>query len=150
MANKEVIYDFIAMNQSNYNLDAIIKECSKGEFIIMLTILNYPEAELQEKLKIKKLSEILNVSVPAISKMLKGMETKGLVKRKVDLLCRRNTNVELTNKGEKVFNDNLNRINSVLERAFGSNLYESIKELTECSKKLSESIKVELEVEAKC
>jgi len=44
----------------------------------------------------------LNISGPAVSKMLKNLEDKQLISRKTDTSDRRNTIVELTEKGLKV------------------------------------------------
>ena len=63
--------------------------------------------------------------------------TKKLIKRKIDVFCRRNTFVELTAKGKKVLEKNINLIYDVLVKAFGSELNNTIDFLIEVGKKLN-------------
>ena len=46
------------------------------------------------------MSEELHVSLPAVSRALKRLEEKKFIERNVDIFCRRNTRVKLTNTGK--------------------------------------------------
>lgn len=124
----ELMTAFKGLNNSD-----MLEGCSQSEFNILVTI----EQIEAEKVNVNKIAESLKVSMPAVSKTLKNLESKKLIKRKIDVFCRRNIFVELTAKGKKVLEKNINLIYDVLVKAFGSELNNTIDFLIEVGKKLN-------------
>lgn len=124
----ELMTAFKGLNNSD-----MLEGCSQSEFNTLVTI----EQIEAEKVNVNKIAESLKVSMPAVSKTLKNLESKKLIKRKIDVFCRRNTFVELTAKGKKVLEKNIKQINDVLVKAFGSELNNTIDFLIEVGKKLN-------------
>ena len=97
----ELMTAFKGLNNSD-----MLEGCSQSEFNTLVTI----EQIEAEKVNVNKIAESLKVSMPAVSKTLKNLESKKLIKRKIDVFCRRNTFVELTAKGKKVLEKNIKQI----------------------------------------
>jgi DNA-binding MarR family transcriptional regulator len=68
-----------------------------------LRILDYLSSKLgSEPVYVSSIVSELDISGPAVSKMLKNLEEKQLISRRTDASDRRNTVVALTDKGRKV------------------------------------------------
>ena len=53
------------------------------------------------RLFVSEIAKLLNVSSPNVSRVLRGMELDGKIKREIDELDRRNVSVLLTERGER-------------------------------------------------
>jgi DNA-binding MarR family transcriptional regulator len=81
------------------------EEVSKHEFAMLMKIAS---GEKENKpLTVANLAKELNVSPPAISRMLKNMAVKGLVVKKIDKACLRNVNIFLTDRGKEIIEKNI-------------------------------------------
>lgn len=93
-----------------------------------------------KKCTLKDLSKKIKVSNSSLCIMLNKMSEEGLVKRETDPKDRRNTFYSLTDKGNKLLNDEQERILSYLDSRI-KNLSEDRKiKLFECLKDMSEII----------
>lgn len=105
MTEKELSMEFLATAHrfKKIHMDGIFPEISKGEFWALKII---QKANLQNEsgcgVYVSTIAEHLKVTPSAISRMLKGLEEKELIERKVNKNDRRNTYVTLTEKGKKV------------------------------------------------
>lgn len=105
MTEKELSMEFLATAHrfKKIHMDGIFPEISKGEFWALKMIQKATlKSESECGVYVSTIAECLKVTPSAISRMLKGMEEKGLIERKVNKNDRRNTYVTLTEKGKKV------------------------------------------------
>lgn len=72
----------------------------KSEFV-MLEIIGREQGNCEQGVLASDITKCLKVTAPAVSKMLKSMEEKGYVERRVDEKDRRNTRVTITAAGEE-------------------------------------------------
>ena len=84
----------------NVDYSCLLNNCTMGEFIVLSKIDICMTDEKLEFVNVSKLAEKLNVSMPAVSRILKSLETKKFIERNVDIFCRRNTRVKITKKGK--------------------------------------------------
>lgn len=84
------------------NLQVLIPELSRAEAII-INNLGMADRENGSGLKMSALGKVLCVSMPSLSRMVKGLEERELVKREIDEKDRRNIYVVLTDKGRELF-----------------------------------------------
>ncbi len=108
----QIMYSF-----SNLDFSKFLNNCSKVEYVVLLKMEEYIEENKVDYINVTKLSEILNVSTPAVSRVLKTLETKKYIIRNIDIFCRRNTHVRLTDLGR----EELTKCNETLNNIF--NIY---------------------------
>ena len=135
------VKDFSSFTQIMYsfgNLDfsKLLNNISKSEYVVMLNIKEYTQENNVNYINVTKLAELVNVSVPAISRVLKSLECKKYIIRDIDLLCRRNTMVKLTLNGSNV----LKNSNDILNDVFQEYINELTKEEQEVFVELVEKI----------
>ena len=75
---------------------------TKGEFSL-LTWLHRQGVGQEEGLRVSQLAQRLQVSTPAVSRMLRTLERRGLVERMADQADRRSTYIVLTQRGETLY-----------------------------------------------
>ncbi len=109
----QIMYSF-----GNLDYSKLLNNCSKVEYIVLLKIDEYLESNEKDYVNVTKLSEMLNVSPPAISRVLKSLEEKMYIIRNVDVFCRRNTRVKLTNLGKIELNKNNDKLNEIFNSFF--------------------------------
>lgn len=90
-----ILYSF-----GNLDLSILLENISCAEYIILSKIEEYISKNDVEYIHVTKLSEELKVSTPAVSRILKGLENKKMINRTIDIFCKRNTRVRLTNEGK--------------------------------------------------
>lgn len=105
---------------------------SKGEFITLSILADYQkEHPKEEGVYVSYIAKKQCVANSQISRMLKALEEKGLIERKVAKEDRRNTYVFLTNHGNKVLEDVRQNIEQhyyrVMERFGEENMEELIR-----------------------
>lgn len=81
------------------DMTPIMEGLSPGE-AQLLTVIECKEKE--EKIRVSGIAERMNVSSPAVSRMLKKLEEQGLIERNIDKEDRRNTYVKTTESGDKL------------------------------------------------
>lgn len=106
----QIMYSF-----GNLDFSKLLNNISKGEYVVMLNIEEYIEENNVDYINVTKLAELVNVSVPAISRVLKSLESKKYIARDIDLLCRRNTRVKLTLKGKNTLKESNDILNEVFK-----------------------------------
>ena len=86
------------------DFSAYLQGISREEFYMMGTIEEYFEREKDaEGMNVSAIAKALDVSSPAVSRMLRGMEQKGYIMKQVSSQNRRNTLVRLTGKGVQAY-----------------------------------------------
>jgi len=134
------IVDYLIEIKGLHQLCDILVDCNKSEFLALCGIIQYEKENNVAYANVSSLAKKYNVSLPAISKVLRPLEGKKYINKHTDVLCRRNTQVSVSSLGEKVINNNLERINKVFELSFGSDFFKVINEMKKCSKKISDSV----------
>ena len=109
----QIMYSF-----GNLDFSKFLNNCSKSEYVVLSKIDEYIEVNKVDCINVTKLSELLNVSTPAISRVLKSLESKKYIIRDIDIFCRRNTLVRLTSTGNKELKECNNKLNSVFDSYF--------------------------------
>lgn len=95
---------------------------SESEFMMLNIVGRYDTTDRdQPGIYVSQLADLLQVSPPAVSRMLRGLEKRGLLTRETDKRNRRNTFVKLTEDGcserEKAVSRIKDFLNRVIQRA---------------------------------
>ena len=109
----QIMYSF-----GNLDYSKFLNNCSKVEYVVLLKIEEYMEENDVDYVNVTKVSEMLNVSTPAISRVLKSLENKKYIIRNVDIFCRRNTHVKLTELGKEELKNNNDKLNEIFDSYF--------------------------------
>lgn len=105
MTEKELSMEFLATAHrfKKIHMSDLFLEVSRSEFWALKMIQKgMLKSENQCGVYVSTIAEHLKVTPSAISRMLKGLEEKKFIERKVDKKDRRNTYVTLTKEGEKI------------------------------------------------
>lgn len=126
-----------------------LEELSGGEFMLIASFLAY-EKECGNHITVNELASRLEVTVPNVSRSLKKLEDRGLIKRVSGEECKRNTFVVISPKGKELFEKNKEVIEYMIEKlltslsvqeveaaiAFSQKIYSLVED--ECKKLLTE------------
>lgn len=111
-----IMYDIELFNNLIKNINrerAIInKILTERQFFVLLKIYNC------KKMELKNLSKELNVSTSSLCILLNKLVEQNYVYREEDRRDRRNTFYGITEIGEKIINDEMKQISSILESKF--------------------------------
>ena len=111
-----IMYDIELFNNLIKNINrerAIInKILTERQFFVLLKIYNC------KKMELKNLSKELNVSTSSLCILLNKLVDQNYVYREEDRRDRRNTFYGITEIGEKIINDEMKQISSILESKF--------------------------------
>ena len=88
---------------------------TQGEFF-GLSMLREHLKEHPEGMHVRELADKARVSPPRVSRMLRDMEEKGLIERRIDRDDRRNTYIVLTETGEAARQRTTARLSTFLDR----------------------------------
>lgn len=106
---------------------------SHSEFCMLNIIM-----DCKDDITVSEIAAELDVTPPAVSRSLKSMESRGLIKRETNLLNRRNTMVRLTEAGREFLEASRRQMDAVMEHVSEKmgeerkiQLYELLKEMTE-------------------
>ena len=88
---------------------------TQGEFF-GLSMLREHLREHPEGMHVRELADKARVSPPRVSRMLRDMEEKGLIERRIDRNDRRNTYTVLTEQGEEAWQRTAERLSAFLDR----------------------------------
>lgn len=111
---KELISTIFRMKK--IHLSAMLESVSRGEFSTLEILAQSAEQAAESSVCVSDLAQMLLSAPSAVSRMLRGMEKKGLVKREIDLSNRRTTYVLLTEKGMAVRQSEIARLDTMLEQ----------------------------------
>ncbi|HET7578678.1 MAG TPA: MarR family transcriptional regulator [Bacillales bacterium] len=76
-------------------------DCKPSEIMVLFCI--YRKIGMDSLgMKVSEISELLNVTSPGVTQLIKGLEENGMVERKMDQKDRRVVRVRLTEKGKSV------------------------------------------------
>ncbi len=109
----QIIYSF-----GNLDYSKCLNNCSQVEYVVLLKIEEYLEENDAKFVNVTKLSELLSVSTPAVSRVLKSLESKKYIARNIDVFCRRNTKIKITELGKKELAEDNNRLNQIFDSYF--------------------------------
>ena len=118
MMNKFRNFTQIMYSFGNLDYSKFLNNCSKVEYVVLLKIEEYMEENDVDYVNVTKVSEMLNVSTPAISRVLKSLENKKYIIRNVDIFYRRNTHVKLTELGKEELKNNNDKLNEIFDSYF--------------------------------
>ena len=100
------------INNNNRERATINKILTERQFFVLLKIYNC------KKMELKNLSKELNVSTSSLCILLNKLVDQNYVYREEDRRDRRNTFYGITEIGEKIINDEMKQISSILESKF--------------------------------
>lgn len=101
---------------STLNPASVIEGMTPAEFSLLCCAAGYPKKHNGEHAAVAELAAKLEVSVPAVSRTLRGLQEKGCIERSVDPSDRRSVRVMVTAEGEKRLGENLDIISGTLNR----------------------------------
>ena len=111
-----LMYDIELFNNIIKNINreraTINKILTERQFFVLLKIYNC------KKMELKNLSKELNVSTSSLCILLNKLVDQNYVYREEDRRDRRNTFYGITEIGEKIINDEMKQISSILESKF--------------------------------
>lgn len=85
----------------NIDFSILLNNCSSVEYVVLSKIdMCITDGNL-EYVNVTQIADKLAVSLPAVSRVLKSLESKKYIERNVDIFCRRNTRVKITKDGKK-------------------------------------------------
>lgn len=119
MEQQKIENDMITLFRKLVKVDfsAYIENLSREEFFMLSVIDDYSRENLgREGIRVSEIAETLDVSSPAVSRMLRGLEKKKYIFRKTSSISRRNTIVKLAPEGITVYENSKNHINELLQR----------------------------------
>lgn len=101
------------------HLSKLTGNMSKGEYYSLEALQQYHTTHPDSKgMYVSSLAKRLRISPPAVSRMLKSLEEKGLVERTVDASNRRNTYIRLTDHGAHMTRQVRSRMQFLVERVY--------------------------------
>lgn len=129
-----VFFNWIISDMSVKSSD--IFNVNHGEFNLLYGIDQCMKKKSTDKIKISEIVKFLKIPNAAVSRVLKSIESDGMIIRTVDVVDRRNTYVELTEKGRNLIDNAMKFIDEFYSRVilkFGEEKLSKLQEmLTEC------------------
>lgn len=118
---------------------------TKMDGATLMTIAHF-NCEKNRKITTSGLAEEMQVKSSAISRTLKNLEEKGLIERTVNKADRRNTYVELTERGNVVLKECKNTVDELMEAVFTRMKQEDVEELIKYLEELYQITRTEIEI----
>jgi len=121
-------------------IDAGTGELSHGEYLVLRNIGRGQGRFYGQEgpVKAAKLSELLEVSRPAITRILNGLENRGYITRHIDKADRRSINIALTDTGRRALDAANQRISATADRLVSSLGDEDAEKLIQLLDRLTE------------
>ena len=104
-------------------------DVSRGEYMLIGAFLKYEKDHGGEHITVNDLASELKVAVPAVSRTLKNLESRGLITRQTDKDCRRNTLVLISEKGMQLFRENEKQLRKFIDKIISVFTHEEIDQL---------------------
>ena len=136
-----VFHEFTRMN-----FGSLLLEMTQGEFFVLFTIRRILKREpsAQNAVSVSKIAQMMNVSSPAISRMLRGLEGRGYLERLTDPKDRRSSFVRLTQEGTAIYLAERARLYAFAERVMRRLGEENTERLIQLSGQLRAAVMAEL------
>lgn len=127
---------------------AMLSECGvcHSEVTLMFTALDYA-ADNNANITVAEAARQLRVSMPAVSRSLKGLSEKGFVKRDFDENDRRSVRIAVTETGEEKIRDFLRYAFATLDKALAVFSDEELMQMIELQNRFVNSLIITLEGE---
>lgn len=97
-------------------VNTILSEMSPMEFCAIGAFLEFEKQNPGKHITVNRLAQETGMSVPLVSRTLKNLESRELIKRVTDESCRRNTFVLISEKGNQLFGKNAAVIKQYIDR----------------------------------
>ncbi len=97
---QKLLRSFMQFNRAYWHQKEVL-EFKNSEVMMLICIKKNAKPE-SPGLMVSEISQILQVTSPTVTQVLKGMEKKGLVERNLDQLDRRVVRIKLTEPGKKI------------------------------------------------
>ena len=132
--HKEIIRNLIYPRKLPFSV--FLEELSGSEFMLMAAFLAY-EQDTGNPITVNELATQMDVTVPAVSRTLRRLEERGLIKRVCDEECRRNTHIKILSRGQELFDINRKAIEYLVDKLLDNLSTEEIEKTIEFNKKLA-------------
>lgn len=127
------------------NMNELFVDITREEYFMLEVIGRYTEGESGHKgINVSELAKKLGVSPPAVSRMLKYLESKQLIHRQADEADRRNTCVFLTVEGDRVRSDTMKMMSEFSDKIIACMGMEEMNTLIVLWNKLADVFEIEL------
>lgn len=124
-----------------------LQEVSREEFFMLGVIDEYLTSHQKEEgISVSAIAKALDVSSPAVSRMLKGMEEKKYIKRKTSEQNRRSTLVRLTVSGNDVYRQSKKQLDIMFAKVMDRMGEEDMEELFRICSRLAEAFEEEAHI----
>ena len=130
------------------HLSLLLSEISLSEFMLIALLLNYRK-EHGRDIMVNELAQGLGINLSGVSRSLRRLEERGLIKRVCDETCRRNTFVIISENGLELYNANKKAIENMVDKLLDELNVEEIVQSIEFNKKVSAIVNRECEIIAK-
>ena len=127
------------------HISSMLPGINSGDFAVMKTIDHCTKEQEVQCVKVSDLVKNMRVAAPVVSRCLKSLEGKEYIVRTVDTKDRRNTYVELTEKGKQVLIETEEIFNSFTDAVFGEMGSENMQALNAYLDKLLQTAQREIE-----
>ena len=111
------------------NISSMLPSINHGDFGILKMIDYCNQHSDGQGVKVSTIVRCKKVPAPAVSRSLRSLEQKGYIIRSVDRYDRRNTYVELTDEGYKIFRETEGIMSDFADAVFGQMGDENMKRL---------------------
>lgn len=122
----------------------LTSKVSRGEFFMLRHSLDKMREEKRESLYVSEVVQLMDVTAPAISRMLKSLEDKGFIIRELDKENRRNTIVRLTKEAATYIDEAEARMGKVMEGVIVHMGEENITQFVELCNRMADALNEEL------
>jgi len=127
------------------NMNELFVDITREEFFMLEMIGRHTQGENGHKgINVSELAKKLGVSSPAVSRMLKYLESKRLIHRQADETDRRNTCVFLTTQGNKARSGTMKMMNDFSDKVIAYLGMEEMTTLLTLWNKLADVFEIEL------
>jgi len=121
-------------------INSILTELSPMEFCAIGAFLEFEKNHDGSHITVNRLAKDMDMSMPLASRMLKNLETRGLIKRVTDEHCRRNTLIIISEKGNELFQKNSKVVMRYIDKVLSVFTDEEIETLISIKKKMITSM----------
>ncbi|MGN0648796.1 MAG: MarR family winged helix-turn-helix transcriptional regulator [Oscillospiraceae bacterium] len=115
-----------------------------AEFSLMLCMERY-EYEENSSITVAEAASRLNVSVPAISRLLNKLQVRGYIERRADTVDRRSVRIAATQQGRELFSKNKRNCIEIFDRVLRQFTDEELRLYSELQSKFADNMVSELD-----
>ena len=122
---------------------SVIENITPSEFSVLCCAEYYPE-KTGAAATVADIAAQMHVSVPAVSRTLRGLQQRGFIDRSVDESDRRSVRVTITQPGREILEQNLRRVVEKLDRIMSVFSEDEMRTIAGLYGKFAASMAVEL------